>query len=34
VEVRAFDPAEDDPDEAKDVEAAAPLVPAAALDWI
>ena len=32
--VSAFDPAEDDPEDAKDVDAPAPLAPADALDWM
>src|SRR5580698_6709508 len=32
--VSAFEPAEDDPEDAKDVDAPAPLAPADALDWM
>ena len=32
--VSAFDPAEDDPEDAKDVDAPAPVAPADALDWM
>jgi hypothetical protein len=32
--VAAFDPAEDDPEDAKEEEAPAPVAPADALDWI
>jgi hypothetical protein len=32
--VSAFDPAEDDPEDAKEEEAPAPLAPEEALDWM
>jgi hypothetical protein len=32
--VTAFDPAEDDPEEAKEEDAPAPVAPADALDWM